>query len=79
MIQFLYGSEYVHVYHIGEYSCTLKPESSNDIEYTKKWVKRFPGMSFKQLKTHVIQTLMESNDMQGAEEAAYKITNKAYR
>ena len=79
MIQFLYGSEYVQVYHIGEHSCTLKPESSNDTEYTKKWVKRFPGMSFKQLKTHVIQTLMESNDMQGAEEAAYKITNKAYR
>ena len=36
-------------------------------------------MSFKQLKTHVIQKLMESNDMQGAEEASYKITNKAYR
>ena len=37
------------------------------------------GFSFKQLKTRVIQTLMDSNDMEGAEEAAYKITNKAYK
>ena len=79
IIQFVYGSEYVLVYHIGQHSCTLQPETGNDTEYTKKWVKKFPGMTFKQLKTHVIQTLMDSNDMEGAEEAAYKITNKAYK
>ena len=78
LVQFSFGSEFAHVYHIGNHTCTLQQQLVNDTEYTKKWVKKYPGMSFKRLKTTVIQVLMDSGDLEGAQEAAYKITNKAY-
>lgn len=65
--------------HIGEHNCTLKPEVKSDVDYTAKWVERYPGISFKQLKSAVIQHLLDSGDHEEAENAAYRITTQAYR
>ena len=78
LIQISYTGEYAEVYHIGEHTCTLKPEVKSDIEYTKQWVERYPGVSFKRLKSAVIQHLLDAGDSEEAENAAYRITTQAY-
>ena len=79
MIQFCYGSERAHVYHIGTHNCKLQPETNDDVDFTRQWVGKYPGLSYKQLKSTVIQFLIESGDNESAEQAAYRITNRAYR
>ena len=79
LVQFSLGSEIAQVYHIGSHKCTLKPETSDNTSYTKQWVLKYPGMSFKDLKSTVIRYLLDQGDNEGAEQAAYKITNKAYK
>ena len=79
LIEYVYGSVNAHVYTIGEHSCRLQPQTNDDVEFTKQWVKKYPGMSYKNLKSTVIQFLIELGDNEGAEQAAYRITNRAYR
>ena len=79
LVQFSFGSEIAQVYHIGSHKCTLKPETSDNASYTKQWVLKYPGMSFKDLKSTVIRYLLDQSDNEGAEQAAYKITNNAYK
>ena len=79
LVQFSFGSEIAQVYHIGSHKCTLKPETSDNASYTKQWVLKYPGMSFKDLKSTVIRYLLDQGDNEGAEQAAYKITNNAYK
>ena len=79
LVQFSLGSEIAQVYHIGSHKCTLKPETSDNTSYTKQWVLKYPGMSFKDLKSTVIRYLLDQGDNEGAEQAAYKITNNAYK
>ena len=79
LVQFSLGSEIAQVYHIGIHKCTLKPETSDNASYTKQWVLKYPGMSFKDLKSTVIRYLLDQGDNEGAEQAVYKITNKAYK
>ena len=50
MIQFCYGSERAHVYHIGTHNCKLQPETNDDVDFTRQWVRKYPGLSYKQLK-----------------------------
>ena len=76
-MHFSFGSEIAQVYHIGSHKCTLKPETSDNASYTKQWVLKYPGMSFKDLKSTVIRYLLDQGDNEGAEQAAYKITNNA--
>ena len=74
MVQITYSGEYAEVFHIGQHSCSLKPEVKSDVEYTKQWVERHPGISFKKLKSVVIQQLLDAGDSDEAENAAYQIT-----
>ena len=78
LIQISYIGEYAEVFHIGEHNCTLKPKVKSDTEYTKHWVERYPGVSFKKLKSAVIQHLLDSGDSEEAENAAYRITTQAF-
>ena len=78
MIQISYIGEFAEVFHIGEHNCTLKPEVKSDTEYTKQWVERYPGVSFKKLKSAVIQHLLDSGDSEEAQNAAYRITTQAF-
>ena len=79
LIEYSFGSERAHVYIIGEHNCKLQPETNDDVEFTRQWVKKYPGLSYKQLKSTVIQFLVESGDNESAEQAAYRITNRAYK
>ena len=79
LVQFSLGSEIAQVYHIGTHKCCLKPGTSDDVAYTKQWVLKYPGMSYKNLKSTVIRYLLEQGDNEGAEKAAYRITSKAYK
>ena len=79
MIEFCYGSERAHVYHIRTHNCKLQPETNDDVDFTRQWVRKYPGLSYKQLKSTVIQFLIESGDNESAERAAYRITNRTYR
>ena len=79
MMQFCYGSDRAHAYHIGTHNCKLQPETNDDVDFTRQWVRKYPGLSYKQLKSTVIQFLIESGDNESAEQAAYRITNRAYR
>ena len=79
LVQFSLGSEIAQVYHIGTHKCCLKPGTSDDVAYTKQWVMKYPGMSYKNLKSTVIRYLLEQGDNEGAEKASYRITNKAYK
>ena len=74
----MYSGEYAEVFHIGQHSCSLKPEVKSDVEYTKQWVERHPGISFKKLKSVVIQQLLDAGDSEEAENAANRITTQAY-
>ena len=79
LVQITYSGEYAEVFHIGQHTCTLKPEVKSDVEYTtKQWVERHPGISFKKLKSVVIQQLLDAGDSEEAENAAYRITTQAY-
>ena len=78
MIQIPYVGEYAEVYHIGHHDCTLKAEVKSDVEYTRQWVERYPGISFKKLKSVVIQELIDSGAAEEAQNAAYRITTQAY-
>ena len=69
LVQMSFGSEYADVYHIGKHNCTLQPEVCSDVEYTRKWLERYPGLTFKQMKSAVMQHLIDSGDV----EAAYRI------
>ena len=77
LVQFSLGSEITQVYHIGTHKCCLKPGTSDDIANTKQWVPKYPGISYKNLKSSVIKYLLGQGDNEGAEKAAYRITNKA--
>ena len=79
MVQIGYQSDYAKVFHIGKHTCTLQPELVSDIEYTIKWVQRLPGIVYKELKSAVIQHLLDSGDPEEAENAAYHIMTQAYR
>ena len=51
----------------------------SDVEYTAKWVQRYPGITYKELKSAVIQHLLDTGNSQEAENAAYRITTQAFR
>ena len=74
-----YGSEYAEVYHIEKHNCTLQPELMSDIDYTNRWGQRYPGISYKELKSAVIQHLLDTGNPEETEKAAYRITTQAYR
>ena len=48
-------------------------------ETTKEWVKKYPRLSFRDLKTTVIQTFLDDHNPLGAKMAAERITYRAYR
>ena len=79
LIQHSFGSDHVLVYHLGYHSCDMKQEVTNDREYTRKWVKKYPGLSYRNLWTTVVQHFLDENDGTGAKNAAKRITYKAYR
>ena len=79
LVQMAYGCEYAEVYHIGKHNCTLQPELMSDIDYTSRWVQRYSGISYKELKSAVIQHLLDTGNPQEAEKAAYRISTQAYR
>ena len=79
LVQMAYGCEYAEVYHIRKHNCTLQPELMSDIDYTSRWVQRYPGISYKELKSAVIQHLLDTGNPEEAEKAAYRITTQAYR
>ena len=51
----------------------------SDVEYTAKWVQRYPGITYKELKSAVIQHLLDTGNSEEAENAAYRITTQAFR
>ena len=79
LVEISYGSEYAKVYHIGKHNCTLQPEVMSDVEYTAKWVQRYPSITYKELKSAVIQHLLDTGNSQEAKNAAYRITTQAFR
>ena len=79
LIQHSFGSDHADVYHFGYHECELKQEVANDRDYTKEWVKKYPGLSFRDLKTTVIQTFLDDHNTLGAKMAAERITYRAYR
>ena len=50
----------------------------SDVEYTKQCIERHPGISFKKLKSVVVQQLFDVGDSEEAENAAYQIMTQAY-
>ena len=50
----------------------------SDVQYTKQWVERHPGISFKKLESVVIQQLLDAGDSEEAKNAAYQIMTQAY-
>ena len=79
MFELSIGSEYAHVYHIGKHTCTLHQEIGSDLDFTQSWLERFPGLSYRELKSAVIQNYLDAGDHKEAESAAYRITNQAFR
>ena len=79
LVQIAYRSEFAKVFHIGKHNCTLQPEVVSDVEYTTKWVQRYPGITYKELKLAVIQHLLDTGNSEEAENAAYRITTQALR
>ena len=79
LVQMAYGCKHAEVYHTGKHNCTLQPELMSDIDYTSRWVQRYPGISYKELKSAVIQHLLDTGNPEEAEKAAYRITTQAYR
>ena len=67
------------VYHLGQHSCKLKPDAKTDALYTMKWIEKFPSLSFNVFKSTVIKHMLDLNDIDGAQEAAEKITRQAFR
>ena len=78
-VLYSHGSEHAYVYHLGYHQCTLRTEVTSDREFTKRCVEKYPGLSFGDLKTTVIQDLMDDGDIEGSQSAAERITYKAYR
>ena len=79
LIEMEKSSTYAMVYHIGHHTCELQPDVQSDVQYTKKWVEKFPGQSFKSMKTSVITQLIDENRLEEAETAAYRLSARAYR
>ena len=79
MIEIAVGSEYATVKHTGNHNCTLQQEVTADLEFTKKWIERYPGLNFRDLRSQVIQHYLDSGDSKEAEQAAYCITDQAFR
>ena len=79
LIELPHGAEYAKVYHIGKHECTLRPEVVSDLDYTAKWIQRYPGVTYKDLKSTAIQSLLDAGDAEEAENAAYRITTQAFR
>ena len=79
LIQHSFGSDHVLVYHLGYHSCDMKQKVTNDREYTRKWVEKYPGLSYRNLQTTVVQHFLDENDGTGAKNAAEWIMYKAYR
>ena len=73
------GSNHATVYHLGKHKCELQPDAVTHASYTKKWVEKFPGLPFSDLKTKVIQYHLDNRDIDSAEEASYKISQQAFR
>ena len=79
MIEIAYGAEYATVQHIGNHTCCLQQEVVSDLEYTRKWIERYPGLNFRDLRSEVIQHYLDSGDSKEAEQAAYDLTDQAFR
>ena len=79
MVVYSYGSDYALAYHFGYHVCDLKQEVANDREYTRKWVEKFPGLSYHNLRTTVVQQYLDERDGASAQNAAARITYSAYR
>ena len=72
------GSNVATVYHLGNHTCKLKPDSKYDATYTQKWLQQFPSLSFNKFKSTVIKHLLDLGNIEGAHEAAERITRQAY-
>ena len=79
MVEILYGAEYATVQHIGNHSCCLQQEVISDLDFTKKWIERYPGLNFRDLRSEVIQHYLDSGDSKEAEQSAYRLTDQAFR
>ena len=79
MIEIAAGADHATVQHIGTHNCTLQQEVTSDLEFTKKWIERYPGLNFRDLRSQVIQQYLDSGDSKEAEQAAYRITDQAFR
>ena len=79
LVQFSYGLDHALVYNVGYHKCDLKQEVSSDREYTRKWVEKYPGLSYRNLRTTVVQHFLDERDGAGAQTAAERIMYKAYR
>ena len=75
MFELSIGSEYAHVYHIRKHTCTLHQEIGSDLDFNQSWLERFPGLSYRELKSTVIQHYLDAGDHKEAESAAYRIAN----
>ena len=60
MIEMDAGWEYATVQHIRKHNCTLQQEVMSDLEFTKKWIERYPGLNLKDLRSEVIQHFLDS-------------------
>ena len=79
LIEIAYGAEYATVQHIGNHQCCLQQEVVSDLDFTKKWIERYPGLNFRDLRCEVIQHYLDSGDSIETEQAAYCITDQAFR
>ena len=79
LVEIAYGAEYATVQHIGNHQCCLQQEVVSDLDFTKKWIERYPGHNFRDLRSEVIQHYLDSGDSTQAEQAAYRITDQAFR
>ena len=79
MIEIAYGADHAIVQHIGNHSCSLQQEVVSDLDFTKKWIDRYPGLNFRDLRSEVIQHYLDSGDATEAEQAVYHITDQAFR
>ena len=63
------------IQHIEKHSCCLQQEVMSDLDFTRMWIERYPGLNFRDLRSEVIQHYLDSGDSKEAEQAAYHITS----
>ena len=79
LIMFSATDEMLYIYHIGHHCCKPKPNTKSAVEYCTELVKKYPTMTYKELKHQVLkEKIFEEDDVDGARRVAQMIDSRSY-